>query len=155
MTLAPPRLTVSPALQLHGLARRHACHSNAGIPAQWGDFAPHMDHIPGRAGATAYGVIRATDTEGSYEYICAVQVAAPLDTAGEFLSLQLPARPCLVFEHRGPIDAIGATWQAVWEHGIAEAGHKPLDGTAYERYDERFHPQSQDSIVELWIPVQP
>lgn len=150
-----PRLVEGPALLLAGLHRSHTCHSNAGIPAQWSEFIPHLGKVPGQQGSTAYGVIGASELEGQYEYLCGVEVNQSPDPASGLTSIHLPPRKYLVFEHNGPIAAIGQTWQDIWDRAIAAAGHLPLDGTGFERYDDRFDARTGSGIVELWVPVKP
>ncbi|HWF08404.1 MAG TPA: hypothetical protein VG297_08065 [Bryobacteraceae bacterium] len=52
--LAPPRIVDGPLLLMFGLSRRYR-KSNAGIVSQWGEFAPHIGHIPGQIGHVIYG----------------------------------------------------------------------------------------------------
>jgi AraC family transcriptional regulator len=58
-----------------------------------------------------------------------------------------------VFEHREHVSAIAGTWKAIWEHGLADAGWKVLDGPAFERYDERFDGRTGLGGFEIWVPV--
>src|SRR5215467_2661094 len=44
--LAPPRFVDGKALLIAGLGERYDFESNAGIPAQWQRFVPHLGHIP-------------------------------------------------------------------------------------------------------------
>src|SRR5262249_29630330 len=54
--LEPPRLESSRLLLITGIGARYTCEASAGIPLQWQRFLPHLDHIPGQIGRTAYGV---------------------------------------------------------------------------------------------------
>ncbi|HEV8395258.1 MAG TPA: hypothetical protein VGQ37_13340 [Vicinamibacterales bacterium] len=64
-TLDPPRTVDQHALQIAGLNERHGNTASAAIPAQWQRFAPHLDHVPGQIGHTAYGVDNSDTTSGS------------------------------------------------------------------------------------------
>ena len=65
---------------------------------------------------------------------------------------------CLAFAgadiHAQHIAAIRRTWNAVWNEWLPRSGHKAADLPLFERYDERFDPQSGNGGVELWVPVQ-
>lgn len=73
--LEPPRLEVSAPLLIAGLGERYSCETAAGIPSQWQRFVPHIDHVPGRIGKNAYGVVYNNDEEGNFDYISGVAVA--------------------------------------------------------------------------------
>ncbi len=64
-TLEPPRFENLKTLLIAGLSERYTAETCANIPAQWQRFAPHIGHIPGQVGRTAYGVICNTDDAGN------------------------------------------------------------------------------------------
>src|SRR5579864_2002856 len=74
-TLEPPRFENCKTLLIAGLSERYTAETCANIPAQWQRFAPHIGHIPGHVGRTAYGVICNTDDAGNTEYISGVEVS--------------------------------------------------------------------------------
>jgi AraC family transcriptional regulator len=125
------------------------------MPSQWNKFVPHLGQIQGQAGAFAYGVIYNCDEAGSCDYMCGVEVKEfPSHPAG-FTRLRIPPQTYAVFEHRDHISAIGATWKAIWEHGLADAGYQAADGPAFERYGEQFDGATGLGGLELWVPVTP
>ena len=72
----------------------------------------------------------------------------------EFRRLEIPPRTYAVFEHKGRISAISATWQAIWEHAPT-AGFQTADSPPFERYDENFDGRTGLGGLEIWIPVRP
>src|SRR5262249_41803824 len=54
--LAAPRIEEGKTLLIAGPGERYTSQTSAGIPAQWQRFLPHIGHIPGQVGKTAYGV---------------------------------------------------------------------------------------------------
>lgn len=150
--LASPRIVGSSALLIFGLGER--CTSNAGMPAQWDRFLPHLGHIQGQVGNVAYGVICNTDEAGTYEYICGVEVRKFPSHPPEFARLRIPPQTYAVFEHRGHISEIGATWKAIWNQALPDCGHKAVDGPAFERYPETFDGRTGLGGLEIWIPVK-
>ena len=44
------------------------------FPPQWQRFTPHLDHVPGQVGHTAYGVIHNSDDAGHADYLTGVEV---------------------------------------------------------------------------------
>lgn len=154
LPLAPPRLVDSDALLIFGLGQQYQCQSNAGIPSQWNAFLPHFGQIQGQLGNVAFGVICNWDDAGSYDYICGVQVPEFPAHPPEFTRLRIPPARYAVFEHPGHVSAIAATWKAVWERGLADAGYQASDGPALERYGEEFNGQTGLGGMELWVPVR-
>ena len=151
--LSTPRTVRSDALLIFGLSERHR-HTNAGIPAQWDRFVPHLSTIERRVGTDTFGVICNTDDAGTMDYICGVQVSAFPSTPREFSRLRVPPQMYAVFTHRGHVSAIGATWQAIWNHGLTDAGLEAADGPTLERYGATFDGRTGNGGFEIWVPVK-
>jgi AraC family transcriptional regulator len=152
-SLAPPRVTKADAILLFGLARRCERAGDAGIPSQWNAFLPHLGHVDGQIGNVAYGAIYNADDSGHFDYLCGVAVREFPNSPAEFTRLRIPPQTYAVFEHRDHIAAITGTWNAIWEHGLADAGLQAADGPAFERYDERFDGRTGLGGLEIWVPV--
>lgn len=110
--------------------------------------------IEGQIGNIAYGVIYNSDDSGNHDYLCAVAMREFPNHPAEFTRLRIPPQSYSVFEHREHVSAIASTWKAVWEHGLAGAGFEPLDGPAFERYDEKFDGRTGLGGFEIWVPVK-
>jgi AraC family transcriptional regulator len=149
--LAPSRVVRGDALLIFGLAQRYE-RTNAAMPSQWERFMPHIGHIEHQIGQVAYGVLRHLDDKG-IEYITGVEVREFPDRPAEFARVRIPPQTYAVFEHRDHVSAVNATWQAIWNHGLSDAGHEAADGPAFERYDERFDPRTGLGGLEIWIPI--
>jgi len=150
---APARVVKSDALLIFGLARRYV-RSNAGMPSQWERFMPYLGTIAGQVADVAYGVICNTGEAGSIDYICGVQVREFPDRPAEFTRLRIPPQAYAVFEHRDHVSSAQSTWQAIWNDGLAGAGHEATDGPAFERYDERFDGRTGLGGFEIWVPIK-
>ena len=55
-SLSKPRIVKLDALLIFGLAQRCQRVGDPAIPSQWNSFLPHLGHIEGQIGNTAYGV---------------------------------------------------------------------------------------------------
>lgn len=152
-TIAPPRIVRAEALLIFGLGQRYH-NTNAGIPSQWDRFLPYLGNIPGQVDDTTYGVICNTDEAGSIEYISGVQVREFPDHPAEFSRLRIPPQSYAVFEHREHVSAVSATWQAIWNHELSNAGYQATDGPAFERYGKAFDPRTGLGGLEIWVPVK-
>ena len=152
--LAAPRLVACDAMLIFGLGQKYKCQSNAAIPPQWNSFLPHFGHIPGQIGNVAYGVICNFDDAGNYDYICGVAVNQFPSHPSDFVRVRVAPQSYAVFEHRGHVSTIGSTCQAIWEHGLADAGYEAIEGPAFERYGEEFDGRTGLGGMEVLIPVR-
>ncbi|MBS3651716.1 AraC family transcriptional regulator [Pseudaminobacter sp. 19-2017] len=151
--LEAPRMEDGQALLIAGLGGRYTFETNEGIPAQWQRFGPFIGNIPGQVGWTTYGVCCNSDDAGSFEYICGVKVSDFSDISTELSRIRIPAHRYVVFTHRGHISTIRSTVYTIWNKYLPEAGLEVADAPDFERYDERFDPESGSGEVEIWIPI--
>lgn len=127
-TLPPPRITTRDAFLVFGLSEHYEAGANAGIPSQWNRFAPHLGHIAHVVDeAVTYGVVSNVDAANTFDYLCGVEVREYPPEPAAFTRLRIPAATYAVFEHRGHISMLQATFRLVWAHGLAHAGVKPAD----------------------------
>ena len=153
--LAEPRIeTTRKPLLVAGLGQRYSCETQAAMPAQWQRFGPHIGHVPGQIGSAAYGVVCNGDDDGNVDYICGVEVADFAQLPDDFARLRIAPATYAVFLHRDHIASIRSTFTAIWESWLPRAGHEVADAPFFERYDERFTPDTGLGGVEIWMPIK-
>lgn len=152
--LAPPRFESLNDLWIAGLAERYECDSAAGIPGQWQRFSPNLGNIPGQVGQAAYGVIYNFDKEGSFDYLCGVEVKATADLPQGLTMLRVPKQEYAVFTHRGHIAGIRSTFAAIWSDWVPKSNRPVADAPSFERYGPEFNPLTGLGGFEIWIPLQ-
>jgi AraC family transcriptional regulator len=154
--LAPPRQDTAPLRLLAGIARRFTGEQGiVGIPQQWRELAPYFGHVPGAVGDTGYGVYYAFDHENAFSYLAGIEVSRFSDLPQEFETLRLEQHAHVVFVHRGHVNDVPATMRAIWETWAPERGYSPANSHAFfERYDDRFNPETGEGVVEIWIPIE-
>ena len=151
--LEPPRIVKERALRLVGLAERHV--GNAGIPAQWGRFLPHLDAIPTRDGSDTFGAMVDADESGTQlTYLCGVAVKEFPARLGPLTKLELAARTYAVWAHREHVSLVAHTCQQIFEHGLADAGLTPEPAPMFERYGAAFDGRTGNGGFEVWVPVK-
>jgi AraC family transcriptional regulator len=155
-TLAPisaPRILPHAAMTLVGINEHYQAGGNAGIPSQWSRFGPLMGLITNEVPGVSYGVVHHVDTSNNFDYLCGVEVTRAADLPGGCIELRVPASTYAVFVHTGHISTIQATFTAIWERGLAEAGVKAADAPVFERYDDKFDPRTGLGGLEIWVPI--
>jgi len=149
-----PRFTSRDAFLVFGLSQHYRAGANAAIPSQWNRFGPHIAHIPHAVPGVSFGIVYNVDASNDFDYLCGVEVTTFPDEPTEFARLRIAAARYAVFEHREHISSIQATFTAIWERGLAEAGVKAADAPMFERYDERFDPRTGMGGLEIWVPIE-
>jgi AraC family transcriptional regulator len=150
--IAAPRIVGHPAMTLVGTTEHYRAGANAGIPSQWSRFGSFIGHITNEVPGVAYGVVYHVDGDNNFDYLCGVEVSAVADLPTGCVELRVPASTYAVFVHAGHVSTIQATFSAIWERGLAEAGVKASDAPVLERYDQRFDPRTGLGGFEIWVP---
>jgi AraC family transcriptional regulator len=154
VTIAAPRLVRRDSLLIFGLGKNYTAQSTSEMAAQWNRFLPYFDSITNQVGHVAYGVICNGDEAGNYVYICGVEVTEFPADPPDYMRLRIPPQTYAVFDHRDHVSTIATTWMAIWERGLADAGHEATDGPAFERYGEQFDSRTGLGGVEIWVPIK-
>jgi len=152
--IAPPRIVKGGELLIFGISQRYQFRNIAGIPSQWNRFVPYLGRIPGQVGHTTYGVIWNSDKAGDFDYTCGVEVTEFPANPVEFSRVRVAAHTYAVFEHKDHISSIRATFDYIWNHGLANSGVQPAHAPALEVYGEHFDGRTGLGGLEIWIPIQ-
>jgi AraC family transcriptional regulator len=156
--LAPPSFRNEGPLLIAGVRKFHLYADLGGIPAQWQRFQPHIGHVPGQQGSSAYGVCMAA-TDGSrdgFDYIAGVAVRSLDELPEELTGIRVPAHRYAVFRHEDHVASIGATCGAIFSDWLPASGHAAADGPLMliEHYDERFDPDTGMGGAEVWVALK-
>ena len=60
-----------------------------------------------------------------------------------------------VFDHAGHVSTVRATYAAIWNHALAQAGLTPAAAPSLERHNATFDPATGLGGLTLWIPLEP
>jgi AraC family transcriptional regulator len=148
-----PRLEEFGPKLIAGLGQRYNDQTKIGIPALWQRFVPHMGHIPGQTGRKSYGVVSAMDQNGTFEYLCGVEVSDLSAVPAEFCRVSLPKQRYAVFPHTGYISTIADTWLYLRNGWTPVPGIRMAKASKLEIYSESFNP-SRPGGVAIWVPVE-
>lgn len=150
--IAEPGIVDGPALLIAGIARTYS-GSNAAMPAQWGEFASWLGHVPSQRGNVAYGVLY-NDTESGIDYLTGVEVDGFERVPATLARLRIASHRYAVFQHPGHVSTISATWRAIWSDWFPRSGFRAADAPMFERYPETFDPATGSGGFEIWIPLE-
>jgi AraC family transcriptional regulator len=136
-----------------GLNERFSLETLGNIPLLWQRFKPHLGHIPGQKGKTAYGVCWNPGAGCSFDYLVGVEVddTAPLPT--DFKHLQLAAGRYAVLTHNRHVGLIKQTIDTIWTQWVPDCGLRIAAQPWFERYTEAFDPATGLGGIEIWLPL--
>lgn len=153
--LDSPRFEKGERLLIAGLGERYTCETSAAVPSQWQRFLPHLGHIPGQIGTSAYGVRCNDDDAGSFDYVCGVAVKDFAGISATWSCLRVPEQNYAVFRHSDHVSTIRSAWNALWNSWLPESDYEAVDAPAFERYDAEFNSATGHGGFELWIAIKP
>ncbi len=125
----------------------------------WTRFIPAISQVPNHVGEQYYGLNYYTEElneegEPGFGYMAAAEVRNLPDVPEGFVSREIPASAYAVFTHRGPAQNMSKIFEYIYGQWVRETQLKPKMQPSFEVYDHRYDPESPDSIVEIWVPVQ-
>ena len=151
-TLPNPEFRDEAVLHLAGTLKTYVSADAAKqIPLQWGDFFA-LDVPEIHAAEVTYGVVVRSDAE-SMDYMVAVAVPN-FDGVNAPHVETIQAAHYAVFTIDG-VAHIQQMWADIYSRWMPESGYKPAHTFAFERYDQRFEPETSSAPFEIWIPVEP
>jgi AraC family transcriptional regulator len=153
VNIAPPRFVTEPTLRFVGLAESCSFEEVARIPAQWQRFMEFYGAIDHKREEIPVGVAQPADDEGRFIYTCAVEVSRFGSHPTPLTTIEIPSRTYAVFDHRGHVSTIYATYMAIWNEALPATGRALADSPVLERHNPTFDTRTGDGGLTLWIPV--
>lgn len=152
-----PHFVIRDAFEVMGLQTENP-YEGDNMMRIWTNFMEIEHKIPEIVGKASYGVSYAgeeynPDTmEGMY-YFVGDEVKPETEMPEGFMRHKVPGAYYAVFEHKGKIDYIGKTYDYIYNIWLPKTNTKIVDQDSFELYDDRFIPNSDKSVMEIWIPV--
>lgn len=91
---------------------------------------------------------------GGLTYFCAIPKRTIIPDG--FILKEIQPHQYLVAEHTGAMNRIYDTYEELYRNLLPNIKYEPLptDLIHLEKYDERFHWNRENSIIEIWIPIK-
>jgi AraC family transcriptional regulator len=151
-------ITRKPAFVVAGLSVRIGKTNVGEIPTVWPRLTQHLP-FAGQRGDVGYGVCYGSDiTEGSFNYMAAVEIDPAATPPAGLTLLQVPAQSYIVFRITLTAGEIHPQMQAAMRTVFADllpaSQMKPSGGIDLEVYGDRFKPGKAGSIIDFYMPVE-
>lgn len=126
----------------------------------WNQFMGVVEQLPADPQAPYYGINFFTADYNPQEhtgfgYMACVPVLKSEGIPEGVVLRKIPARDYIVFEHKGPLMYLEQSFNYIFNQYLPQGKHKALYADLLEVYDCRFNAESPDSVIEIWVPVQP
>ena len=151
-----PRFVDLQAFHVVGMCGWFSKESLADIPRLWQLFIPRKSAIASRHGAETYGVCFCADPDqpdAGFFYLAAVPTEPGAEPPVDMVSKVVPAARYAVFTHKGKLDGLQETLRYIWGEWLPRSEYDPAGTPDFELYDERFELDSEESALDLYIPV--
>ncbi|NIF16007.1 GyrI-like domain-containing protein [Pantoea sp. Cy-639] len=155
MTLpTPSRFEDGRTLHLAGLSNRYDLSRLTELKLLWQRFGPWLGHVPGQHGHDSYGVCYNPDEQGAFDYLAGVEVTGTTTLPEGFTTLVLAPQHYAVFEHRGSLEGIKATFDAIFTQWLPASDWRQAEAAVLERYPAGYDPAAPQALMEIWIPLE-
>jgi AraC family transcriptional regulator len=154
--LDPPRFEECGELLIAGLGSTFDSKTASGIAELWQKFAPSLGNVPSQRGRLAYGVVQGTaGGSDSFQYLAGVEVTDAASVPVEFSCVRIQPRRYAVFAHHGHSSKIRETMHAIMNDWLPTSGRQHvMPPDFFERYDERYDPNTGMGGTEIWLPIK-
>lgn len=153
LKVAEPRQEQLGTLTIAGISRFYSFEKVAEIPDQWQSFAPIIPKVVKERKPTTYGVIY-NGGDDSFDYLCGIELPSSADLMGNMMRLNISPQDYLVFWHSGHVANVRGTCDAIWSDWLPASGKSVVEAPWFERYGEKFDPQTGEGGLEIWIPTR-
>lgn len=165
MTLLPEFVTL-PSSTFVGLQARYLsatseeANNMTVIPKLWAEFFQCVEAIKNQTPNVFYGLCNTPEALGLKRnhpdeglYLAAAQVEPTFEFPNKMKRWATIGGLYAKFEHHGPIDTIGETMAYIYGKWFPESEYIEREGPDFNRFDERFLPESDKSIHEVFVPI--
>jgi predicted transcriptional regulator YdeE len=162
-----PEIVTLPARSFAGLQARFISAGSPDasnlqvIPQLWADFFPRLGELAGVEPNVSYGLCDCVESQGEKPsrpgealYLAAVAVTQDTRPPRGMVVWSSPGGTFAKFIHRGRIELIGETAGFIYGQWLPGSAYDRGPGPEIERYDSRFSPTSDTSVLEIFVPIR-
>jgi len=124
------------------------------FPSSGNNSFPRSAIFRGKKSEVTYGICCNPDGQGGFEYIAGVEIDKLDDLPEKYRWVEVQPQQYAVFEHKGSLDSLPATFQYIWKTWLPQSGRQAADAPEFERYSEDFNPTLNTGVLEIWLPLK-
>jgi predicted transcriptional regulator YdeE/DNA-binding transcriptional MerR regulator len=153
-----PKIVNRPAFKVIGLSYVGK-NEHGEIGQMWGRFNQRAQEVKEINMKEAFGLCFSTveggAKPGEFEYVAGFEVAGRDNLPQGMVYREVPAYKYAIFTHHGKLDALGETYQYIYNTALAQAGLKiHPDKFDMEVYDKDFKLGDDESKFYIYVAVE-
>jgi len=137
-----------------GIDRRYDMQSRSAIPTQWATYSAIPGHERGMMQGGYYGVCHSFGDDGSFGYLCGMQLAKGETQPEGLTGVTVPAGNYAKFVFPVHISQMPLQWDRIMGEWLPGSGYEMTDGPNVEFYSPAFNGVTGEGGFEIWIPVR-
>jgi len=151
----PYRITRKDSLHLMGV--EELCTPNDGekIAGLWRRFMVRHVEIPNAINQPPLALARVLGPDNRFDYLCAMQITAPVAPPDGMIQRSLPPGEYAVFRHAGPVTTIGQTYDRIFNAWPVQGRNFHIPPVMLELFLPKFDPATGEGGVEIWVTLAP
>jgi len=146
-----PRIIFKPAFTVVGLLQDDQKYDTL-IDELWLRLGYRFHEIEGVDPDVGYGVHFSKDDGDQFLVGFSVQKNGSIPKG--MTAMHFEPKEYAVFTHQGTLDGIDDTLSMFYSNWLSRFGYQREDAFYFELYDDRFVPDSPDSLISIYVPVK-
>lgn len=124
------------------------------LPPLWNDFLSRVGEVEHPHAGVCYGVVQQTSARtDELQYHAAIEVSRAGRVPRGMVAVHVPAGRYARFTHVGRSAHVDKTVSYIYGTWLPQSGMRHTYAADLEFYDARYHPDSDDSVIQYAIPV--
>jgi AraC family transcriptional regulator len=149
-----PRIIYKPAFTVIGIWHKGRTTARS-VDALWERLGERFAEIPGVDPDQGYGVhVRNGDEEKYLAGLMARKGVAEGKIPDGMSLLNIQAHAYAVFHHVGRFENLDSTLQKIFSKWLQASGYQIGGDFFFETFDDRFQPDSDGSLLFIYVPVK-
>jgi AraC family transcriptional regulator len=148
-----PRIIYKTAFSVIGIWK-NGNPSSSSLDAVWERLGERYAEIPCADPDEGYGVHLKAGSGDNYLAGLAVRSRCTAGNVPPGMSkLDLEAHAYAVFHHRGRLENLECTLHEIFSNWLPDSGYQAVADYFFEYYDDRFQPNTDDSLLFVYVPI--
>lgn len=152
--LKPARIGRLGKRVIAGVDGDYDMETRAAIPTQWANYNAMGYPEDQMVADEYYGVTHDMRPDGSFGYICGMQLKKDGAVPVALTTQTVPAGNYAKFRFSDNVSSIGRQIERIMNDWLPNSGYEKTEGPMVEFYGADFNGRTGDGGFEIWIPVR-
>jgi len=155
-----PKIVEKEAFKIVGLRKMFTAETTKEIPELWNQFMAHIPQLstgegmPVCYGACYHDPSQPMEASAEFEQIAAVEFKEGVEIPDGLIVRDVEDCKYAVFTHKGKLGKLTDTYNYIYGVWSQREDVKLKAGHMFEYYDEHFNPESNESEIFIYVPIE-